>query len=569
MRRRTVLLGGLAGLTGCASLPTTGQVRTEPRRSQAVGSGEMAIDPNPPAPGASPDLIVQGFLLAMATYQPGYQAARQYLTEAARGEWRPEGGLLVYADGNAPRSVGDQVTLEAPLVASVDPRGAYTSVVGPTMLRHDFRLQQERGEWRIGNPPSGLLMTRYLFVTSHSRADVYFLDSTLTTLVPDSRYFPRGNRVADAAVRALIGGPSDWLRPAVASVIPESATLVEDVVGQGTVVVQLRGIPGDKSVSRMSLLAAQLAATLRQLPDVTGFRFVVDGEPITLPEAAGDGTLQFSVANRFDPVMSLQTQLFGISGGHLVRVGDGPGAVARPVTGEFGVRVRDVSAFAVSPDTVEAAIVSGDQLLQGGVDGQGSRLVLTAKDLLRPQFTVSGSLWAISRSGDVNRIVSGQALHVPAPAFAGLTILAFRVAPGGQRMAVVAEDRGRRVLGLVRIDREPAVRLAGWRPISLARDGVPIAGLLDVGWTSASTLVVLASSTLSEQGIFEFDVDGVQVRETGRVESWGALSLASSAKGGTAARTVVLADDGVVWQYVDAFRWARLAEGMTAASYPG
>ena len=569
MRRRTLVLGALLGASGCTALPTSGPVRTQARRTQAQGPGEVAIDPNPPMPGASPDLIVQGFMLAMATYQPGYQAARQYLTEAARGTWQPEAGLLVYADGNAPRAVGDQVMLEAPLVGSLDPRGAYSAVVGATQLRHDFQLVKEKDEWRISNPPSGLLMSRYLFGTSYSQADVYFFEASRTWLVPDTRYLPRGNRVADAAVRALLAGPSEWLGPAVISVIPLGSHLAQEVVGSGTVTIALTGVGGPLPVPAGLLLAAQLAATLRQLPDVSGFRLTVDGGNVDLPDVRSDGSVPLTIADRFDPVGRLTTQLFGIAAGLLVRVGDGLGAVARPVTGDFGTRARSVSSIAISRDGVDAAVVTGDSLVHGPVDGPGSRVVVTAKGLLRPQFTAGGALWAITSGGTVYRVVGDIADVVPAPALAAIRVLAFRIAPDGQRIAFVADDKGRRVLGLVRVDREPAVRLSGWRTIPLARDGSPVGGLLDVGWTSPSSLVVLASSGQAEQGVFELDVDAVQVRETGRAERWEAPMLAASPRGGNAARTVVLADDGTAWQYVDAFRWGRLAEGLSAAAYPG
>ncbi len=568
MRRRTVLLGGLAGLAGCANLPMSGPVRTQARRSQAVGSGEVAIDPNPPAAGASPELIVQGFLLAMATYQPGYQAARQYLTEAARATWRPDQGMSVYADGNVPRAIGDEVTLEAPLVATLDPRGAYSAAIGST-LRHDFRLIKDRGEWRIGNPPDGLLMSRYLFTTSHSAAEVYFFDPTMSTLVPDVRYFPRGNRVADAAIRALLAGPSEWLHPAVSSAIPDGVTLAEDVVGQGTVMISLKGAQQDLATATRSRIAAQLAATLLLVPDIKGFRATVDGVPFSVQEAAADGTVPVSVASRFDPVSRLTTQLFGISGGRLVRVGDGPGAGARPVSGDLGVNAHDLASLAVSNDGVEAAVVLGDTLVRSPVEGSGgTRTVLTAKGLLRPQITVSGALWTMTAAGEVYRVVNDVPELVPAPALSGLRVVAFRMAPDGQRMAVIVDDKGKRSLGLARVEKGAAARLSAWRRVPLLRDGTPVATLLDVGWSSPSTLVVLAAGGSSEQGVFELDIDAVQVRETGRAERWGATMLAASARSGPSARSIVLSDDGVAWQFVDVFRWARRAEGITSVAYP-
>jgi hypothetical protein len=568
MKRRTLILG-VAGVSGCAGLPTSGPIRSQPRRSQAVGPGEVAIDPNPPAAGAPPELIVQGFLLAMATYQPGYQAARQYLTEAARSAWYPERGVTVYADGSAPRAVGDRLVLDAPMVGIVDPRGAYTPGTTASRYHHEFEFEQEQGEWRIASPPAGLLMSRYLFSTSFSPADVFFMDAGKTALVPDPRYLPRGNRVADAAVRALLAGPSDWLAPGVVSVLPAKASLAGGVAGQGTLTIPLESLPAPLTRAEQSMLAAQFAATLKQFPDVTAFKITVGGERLPVPESTPDGSIPLSAADPLDPVVRLTTQLFGIAGGKLVRIGDGPGAGARAVSGDFGTKARETSSFAVSSDGVEAAIVTGDTLVRGPVEGQGSKVVITGRDLLRPQFTNGGALWAMTASGAATRIIGDTVEQVPTPGLAGLRIVSFRIASDGIRIAVVAEDKGKRVLGLVRVEREPMLRLSGWRPLPVHRDGTPVGDLLDVGWTSPTSLVVLVASGQTEQGVFELDVDAVQIRETGRAERWGATMLAASPRAGTATRTVVLAQDQIAWQYVDAFRWARLAEGISAVNYPG
>lgn len=63
-------------LTGCASVPTTGPVAHHTPQAVSVDGG-VRVDPLPPSEGASPLLIVEGFLHAMSTYQPDYAVARQ------------------------------------------------------------------------------------------------------------------------------------------------------------------------------------------------------------------------------------------------------------------------------------------------------------------------------------------------------------------------------------------------------------------------------------------------------------------------------------------------------------
>jgi hypothetical protein len=214
MKRRTALslLLVLGVPAGCATLPTTGSVVSEPRRSQASDLGGAAIDPDPPTAGASPSLIIDGFLHAMATYQPGYPLARQYLTTAAKTTWKPEAGVIVYADGTEPTVTADKVTMEVPLVGTVGSDGAFDAA-GDGMWSHDFGLSKENGEWRISNPQSGILISRYLFASGFVRHDVFFLDSSRSTLVPDARYVARGNRTPSTVMRMLLSGPSVWLGP--------------------------------------------------------------------------------------------------------------------------------------------------------------------------------------------------------------------------------------------------------------------------------------------------------------------------------------------------------------------
>ena len=59
----------LALLAGCVTVPTSGPVEHHAPAEQQANPG-VDIAPVPPAQGASPGLIVEGFLHAMATYQP-------------------------------------------------------------------------------------------------------------------------------------------------------------------------------------------------------------------------------------------------------------------------------------------------------------------------------------------------------------------------------------------------------------------------------------------------------------------------------------------------------------------
>src|SRR5664280_3327542 len=122
-------------------------------------------------------------------------------------------------------------------------------------------------------------------------------------------------------------------------------------------------------------MCAQIAEVLRQLPDVTGFRLTAQGAAVDITEQRADGSVPFTMADRYDPLATLTSQLFAMSDGHLVRAPDSFGGEARVVNGDFGTRVWDATAVAVGTDGVDAALLVGKQIIKGTVDGQGTKSV--------------------------------------------------------------------------------------------------------------------------------------------------------------------------------------------------
>lgn len=561
--RRTTLAWALLGsVAGCAALPTEGPVVSEPRRSEAADPQGAAINAVPPAAGASPSLIIDGFLHAMATYQPGYPAARQYLTSAAKAVWQPASGALVYADGTAPKVTAEKVTMDVPLVGSLGPDGAFVAG-GERLWSHDFGLVKENGEWRIGSPPPGILISRYLFSSGFARHDVFFFDRRRTTLVPDARWVARGNRTPDTVVRLLVSGPSDWLAPAVVTALPPAAGVVGSVTGTTEVTIPFSEVPA--SAAERSLMSAQIAALLRQLPDVTGFRMTGQGAAVEIPEQRADGSVPLSMADRYDPLATLTSQLFAMSDGRLVRAPDTAGGPSRPVTGDFGTRSWNASAIAISTDGIDAAIQVGTELIRGTVDGQGTKSVLQREGMLRPQFARDGSLWTITTRGDVWRVDGDKPAAVRAPGLMGRTVVAFRISPDGQRIAAVIDTNGTRELGLLRIEQGNGLVVDGWRTVPLLVDTTPAVGVTDVGWSSATSITVLVG-VQRPADVMEVDIDGVVLHDDGRSDTWSATSLVVSARG---SRKAVGDSEGSVWLYQDSFQWRRLSGKLTSPGYPG
>ena len=228
--------------------------------------------------------------------------------------------------------------------------------IAPTLARDqdlqiDFGLVQENGEWRIDNPPPGLMVAEYSFTSFYQPYDLYFVGNG-TSLVPDHIYLPALSNpanVASALMKALLKGPSEWLKPAVASAIPPNTSLSVDSV---TITDGIAEVPLSDSVLALpdpqrSLLAAQIVYTLRQVGGVRGVVIKVNEQPYRVP-GSDPTSLTISVdaiPRDIDPVPFVsEDQLYAVRGGavELVRTTTDTAGyrAARGTAGQGGVSRR-------------------------------------------------------------------------------------------------------------------------------------------------------------------------------------------------------------------------------------
>ena len=104
--RLLVLAAAVAALAGCVGMPSNGPVEQSTVAPTASAPAVNFIGPFPsgPRPGGSPSQIVQGFLLASASY-PVYSTAEQYLASGASQTWNPGWAVRVYNDLEFPQGV--------------------------------------------------------------------------------------------------------------------------------------------------------------------------------------------------------------------------------------------------------------------------------------------------------------------------------------------------------------------------------------------------------------------------------------------------------------------------------
>ena len=176
-------------LVACVTIPTSGPVQQGIEVGIAPSDQVIRVIARPPVPYMTPTEIVSGFLQASASFEDDHAVARLYLTPEAALTWQPHTGVSVYE--GVPTIVPDGVNttaMTATRVGAIDAEGRYQVSAPGTLIQARLQLEFVSGSWRIATPPPGQLLSRSDVDRAYRAYEVYFLDPTFSTLVPDPRY---------------------------------------------------------------------------------------------------------------------------------------------------------------------------------------------------------------------------------------------------------------------------------------------------------------------------------------------------------------------------------------------
>lgn len=555
---------GVLALTGCVGIPTSGPVEEGevvlPEQDDAIPI------PTGPREDATPEEIVKGFLAASAAgVYDDYQTAREFLSGGARTDWDPWASTTVYGTADPVVRVDEPdavalVTVEP--VATVDDAGRYTeSATGTDVLPLSFSLAQSAGEWRISELPDGVLMSYTSLESSHREVGVYFASLDGQVLVPEMRWFQR-SKIVEQATRALIEGPSPWLRDGVrtgvpAGVSPPLAGITID--GANVLTLNLTSdIAGTPSVEDRDLLQEQLTATLAGTQKViSGITVTLNGRPWAptsdVPQLEVNPTPTsgpFVLVDDADGVSTLTEVL----NGKLVPVAD-----AAPLTGlraespavSLDGSIRVVldgrrRLMLIPPDSGEPTpLVEGTALLPPSVDRYG--WTWTAEELPATGLT------AVSASGEV--------LDVAADWLAGREVRSLRVSRDGVRVAVAYQSpEGPSVIEVAAI-----VRDGDGRPQSLGAErqvvGASLVAVDEISWLDEGTLAVLGMGAgVEAPTAYEVPLGG---RTSSKPLQPGAVDIAATPE------RIYLADVDGVLRRSQASTWTPVVTGVRDPAFPG
>ncbi|PFG37631.1 sporulation and spore germination protein [Flavimobilis soli] len=588
--RRSVARGAvaaataLAALAGCASIPTEGP----------VAQGDVVLTENDalflqvygPTADATPEQIVRGFLSAQAAgVNEAFATAREFLTEGARQEWDPYGQVTVYsgdlgltmasapsadgvADGAGPSTeqpapdlaAVDQVVLSGPanIAGVVDVAGQYVEASKDARQDVSFVLAKDAaGQWRIDEVADGVLVSQPNFASVYRSTPVYFLSPDLTTLVPELRWFPQRN-IATNAVRALLAGPSEWMRDAVVSGAPAGTALSVEAVAidaAGTASVDLTGPVLAADEDQRALLSAQLEATLQRISGVSDVALTVGGAALTVKphsdlerDPAPDG-----------PAL-------GVQAGTLVSL---DGRQLSPVVGMPSLAALDPTALAVRGDVVVARL-GEERLVRLSTAGEATDL-LAEPGLVAPSVDRFGWVWTGSEDRDGTltavRASDGTRMDLVVDWLAGQEVRRVKVSRDGARVAVLSagpEGTQVEVAGIVRDASGSPQRLNAPVPV-----GGSLASASDAAWVDEVTVAILGDRADGEAPGAATTVALAPVG--GQTETLQPVEAAAGVAAGRGKRAVYVRTEGgdLFTRSTTGTNWSLVTTGVDLFTFPG
>ena len=541
-------------LAGCTTVPSS----SSPVEITQVADppADVGIEALPPVAGASPEEVVRGFVDAMASTTRNHPVARQYLTAEAADTWRDTDLVTVISADYAPVAGDDGVVqVTADLVGSVDERGVFSTGAGQGYA-HTFTLAQEDGEWRIADPPDGLLQLEPDFARTFDQVDAYFLDPTGTRVVPDPRFLVSGDAQATALVDRLLAGPASSVAAGVVNPLAGAELRSNVQIERQVATVDLTGLPAGADTDDVSVLCAQLVWSLDQLDDVRATSVLIDGERVDVPGVPDVQTVGDWASFAPDAVPAVSVGHY-LAAGALRTVTAGDAAPGPAGTGQYALSSAAVTA---DPRTNELGTLvgvsdlGGTQNLLVGPYGGDLVPVLSAGTFTAPTTAATRTeVWTVRDGREVIRIpTSSTPQTVSATTLPG-AVRVFQLSPDGVRVALVVDGPtgGQLLVGtVVRTDEQVAVQ-------DLQAVAPALTDVVDVAWRSAAGLLVLGQAPTA-QGTTPYAIG---------VDGWGltavstsGLPAVASAVAATPSRVPVVVAGGTLWQLV-AGTWSTLVRG--------
>ncbi|WP_435243682.1 LpqB family beta-propeller domain-containing protein [Streptomyces cucumeris] len=594
---------GVLLLTGCASMPDSGDVRRVDSSPRSDVDSQVRVYGVSPGKGEQPAELVSGFLEATTSDEANFATAKEYLTKGAAKSWDPFARTTVLAQAPEVRvetdpgdrdGGGKTVVLSGKRIASVDAAHAYQ----PDEARYEERihLTLSGSEWRIDGPPPGLVLGESDFERIYRSVNKYYFaklgpdaeDSRVgdNVLVADPVYLRRRIDPLTSTVSALLDGPTGWLDGVVSTSFPTGTALGRrgeklSLDDSNSLRVRLNDRAANISRSRCVRMAAQTLFTVQNLGEGSS-----EVSSVKLDRQNGSElcSLSSDAARAYAPDFvngQPRHQYFVDSEHRMVRLSDDEDR-PRPVPGPFGADGAGLGAVAVSRDERDAAGVTSDgrSLYVTGLTpgAERGRALLHSQGgsaehgLTAPSWDGLGGLWVADRDPERPRLLrlrggTGQADEVRLPKLGGGRITALRVSADGTRIAMLVKHAGHTTLRLGRIERkgtaeEPKLSVQGVHTVAPKLENVDT-----VSWAGDSRLVVAGRESAGVQQLQYVETDGSPA-DVPEVPGPNGVEAITASEDQTRPLLAQTRENGIVRLLPDT-DWKTVDEDGTAPVYPG
>ncbi|MFI1397882.1 LpqB family beta-propeller domain-containing protein [Streptomyces sp. NPDC020681] len=607
-RRGAVRAGAVLGcsgvlLAGCASMPDSGDIHAV--KASQRGDSQVRVYAVPPRKGATPNEVVAGFLEAMTSDDSNFATARTYLTPETSQKWRPDEGTTVLSaapdSGQAipgsRENPGMDYQLFGTQIATVDAQHAYQAIT-PSDYTKTIHLSQQSGpdgkrEWRIDNLPPGLVLGASDFQRNYLPVNKYYFATGRDIVVADPVFIrqrldpvTRMDPVTQS-VKALLDGPTNWLRPVVESPFPSGTALKQGVKSLAIDDRNVLKVPLNEKASNVSRkvctrMAAQILFTLK---DLTSTRIEqvelqrVDGSQLCVlnsSQAAGYAPDHVSGSSINQYFVDERNRLAVLAGG-AKDIGD-----PENVPGPFGDGQLPMSLVAVARNERTAAAVSKDHsrlyvssittVSEPGAAVVTSRGTTQSNRLSAPSWDGRGDLWIADRDPAHPALLrlaagAGAPQRVSVPGLDGARIESLRVSADGVRIALLLAKDGKTTLKIGRVERQgpkdnQVVSIAELRPAAPQMETVTA-----VSWAGPSRLVVVGKESGGVAQVRYIQTDG-STSAAGVLPGLNRVKAVAASDDESRPLVAYSEDDGIVRLPAGA-NWQTMVEKGSSPVYPG
>lgn len=510
LRFAAMFLALTLAIVGCAEIPRSGPVeKVSPSGNSASPVGLVA---QPPADGATPQQIVNGFILAsQAGVDDNFSVAREYLHADAAANWQPLAQIRLYPDTqNIALNTLESGAVEATVgtYGSVSAGGTFTETRNEAVATAEFSLAKNaKGQWRIVSLDDGIFLPKAFFSQKFVEIPLYFLSSDSNYLVADLRYYLKKS-FATNAVEGLASGPSQWLADGVHTAIPSGTQVTKTFVSNGEAEVDLSNQVLSATPEQQALMVAQIRRTLSMSNDVRSVKVTVGGSPLKVEAAK-----------------SLPPYPFGSYPVSVVSNG-APGMLQRE--GVVKSFMKDKSAQSGGLNSIAASYQAGQsafaatannktQLVAFDVAKGSWWVAKQGANLVSPSYDTFGWIWSGEYDNGGSFTVANPSSEtektIPVSWLRGAKVRDIAVSRDGSRIVVVSEQAGVVTIQAAAIHRNSDARNEPTQIGDPMPIGQPLEDVVDVAWIGPTKIAVLGrTSTGSEWGLYAVRIGGPSER---------------------------------------------------------